>query len=456
MKIMSVIKARIFGNKNNAILFKNISGAFLIKGGALIVSFLSTPAFIRYFNDQAVLGVWYTLLSVITWLLNFDLGIGNGLRNKLAESIALGDKRKSRELVSSAYITFLGLVLLISIVGYVASVFVDWNSFFNLSTELVDKATMLRVMRNVFIGIMLQFFLKLISSVLYAIQKSAVNNAITLLIHVLQLLFVIAVPDIFNTTEKLLLLSYAYIVIINLPYLLATIILFTTKLKDIRPRVRNYDFSLAKAVLNTGGIIFVCQLLYMVIVNTNDFFISGYTKPENVVDYQIYSKIFSLVGTFVTLALTPVWSMVTKASAECDYTWLRKTYNYVLYSVGFVAIGQVLILFFLKPILHIWLGENTIEIDVLKAGVFVAWSIIFTIHNALSTFACGLGKMKTQVICYGAGVVFKIVFLYAVYQNTDNWVWVVISNIILMLPYCIAQHIILRREFNKTETSVIN
>ena len=452
MKIINVIKSRIIKSENNLILLKNIIGAFWIKGGALLVSFISTPAFIRYFDNQAVLGVWYTLLSVITWLLNFDLGIGNGLRNKLAESIAIGDKRKSQELVSSAYIVFACVVLLITTVGYIVSGHINWNSFFNLSTELVDKATMLRVMRNVFIGIMLQFFLRLISSILYAIQKSAFNNALSLIISVLQLLFVVLAPDSLNLTDKLLFLSYAYIVIINLPYLITTIILFTSKLKDIRPRIKSFNNFAAKDVLNTGGIIFVCQLLYMVIVNTNDFFISSYTNPENVVDYNIYGKIFSLAGTMVALVLTPVWSMITKASAEGDYVWLKKTYRYVLYSVILVAAGQFLLLGFIKPVLRLWLGKNMIDIDYFKAGIFVVWSVIFTLHNALSTFACGLGKMKVQAICYAAGVLFKIVFLYLIYQSSDNWIWVVVSNIVLLLPYCFAQHIVFKKLFINTDT----
>lgn len=78
-------------DENSRTVLLNVISAFLIKGGALIVTLLTTPAYIRYFNKNSALGLWFTLLSVITWVLNFDLGIGNGLRNKLATTFAKKD-----------------------------------------------------------------------------------------------------------------------------------------------------------------------------------------------------------------------------------------------------------------------------------------------------------------------------------------------------------------------------
>ena len=56
-------------DENNRIILKNTGGAFAVKGASLVISFLTTPAFIRYFNNDVLLGVWYTLLSVLIWFL---------------------------------------------------------------------------------------------------------------------------------------------------------------------------------------------------------------------------------------------------------------------------------------------------------------------------------------------------------------------------------------------------
>lgn len=63
----------------------------MVKGLSIIVTFATTPLFIHYFNNNEILGIWYTLLSILIWFLNFDLGIGNGIRNNVVKAIANND-----------------------------------------------------------------------------------------------------------------------------------------------------------------------------------------------------------------------------------------------------------------------------------------------------------------------------------------------------------------------------
>lgn len=434
----------------DSVVLKNIFIAFFLKGGSLLVSFAMMPAFISYFCDQKVLGVWYTVLSVISWIMNFDLGIGNGLRNRLTVSYSRGDIKKSKALVSSAYVFFGITIAFIIVAGYFAVGLINWNDLLNIPTTLINSSEMLTVIRGVFIGVVLQFFFRLINSVLYAIQQSAVNTAIVLLVSVLQLAFVVVAPSK-TPQENLLLLSRAYVFIASAPYIAATVIFFSTKLKEIRPSLKCCNLTSMKEVMGIGGEIFICQILYMIIMNTNDFFITAYTSPDKVVDYNIYYKVFSLTGTLLFMVLTPLWSMITKALAEKDYTWTKKLYRKCAYLVIVAGVGQLVILVLLKPLLKIWLGANAIEVNYVYAGIFAVWSIVFIIHNVLATFACGIGKMKIQLICYGIGVAFKIVFLYIVFKYTDNWIYVVLSNIILLLPYCVWQHIGIKKEFSNEE-----
>lgn len=62
-------------------------GAFAVKSVSLCLSLFTMPAYIRFFQNQTVLGVWFTIVSVLNWILFFDLGLGNGLRNMLPDAI---------------------------------------------------------------------------------------------------------------------------------------------------------------------------------------------------------------------------------------------------------------------------------------------------------------------------------------------------------------------------------
>ena len=51
-------------------------------------------------------GIWATILSFISWIYYCDLGIGNGLRNKLASTIVIGDKEASKKYLGQQKICY--------------------------------------------------------------------------------------------------------------------------------------------------------------------------------------------------------------------------------------------------------------------------------------------------------------------------------------------------------------
>lgn len=437
-KVINILKFRNLENENSRILLKNVAGAFIIKGGALVVSLFTMPLYISYFGDQAILGVWYTVLSVITWILNFDLGIGNGLRNQLVVSIAQKNNEKSRELVSSAYILFGVLVLLFAVVGYSVSTVLNWNTVFNISEDLVSPRALSMVVKCVFTGIILQLYLNTISSIIYALQKSVINNLISLVISVSQLLFVLFARAS-TPQENLIVLSKAYIFLTSIPYLIGSIVVFNTSLKNARPNLLYFRRKNVKQLLGTGGLFFSCQVLYMVIIGTNEFFITYYTLPENTVEYSIYNKLFMLSGTFVALALSPVWSMVTKAIAERQGDWLNRLYKKAKLMSLIAAFANMSMIAVLQIIINIWLGNAAIKVNYGYAIIFAIWGSVFIYQSVLSTFVCGTGRMGLQAKCYGIGVLLKVAFLVIAFNYTNAWIIVMISNIIIFLPYCIIQ-----------------
>ena len=89
---------------SNEMLLKNIIGAFVVKGGSLIISVVLLPLYLRFFGDQTVLGIWYTILSILNWVVLFDLGLGQGLRNQLPVFIEKNNQKGIRDSISTTYI----------------------------------------------------------------------------------------------------------------------------------------------------------------------------------------------------------------------------------------------------------------------------------------------------------------------------------------------------------------
>lgn len=427
------------------IVISNILGAFFIKGLSLLVSLFTMPAYMNYFHNQQILGVWFTVLSIVTWILNFDLGIGNGLRNKLTFALAKGDKKEAKVLISSSYFSVGVIVIFISFFGSICLSFVNWNLFFNISEKLISNDILLNVVVFSFIGILIQFFLRLISSILYALQLSSANNFLLLITSLMQLCFALIAP-IKSPEENIVMFSKAYIVCSNLPLLIASLCVFCGPMKECVPNLKFVDKSRIKSILSLGGLFFLCQILYMIIANTNEFFISKFTGPNNVVDYQIYNKLFTLGSTLFMLALTPLWSAISKSIAENDYQWLDKTYKRMIKLSFLVILVEFILIFFLQFIVDIWLGINSIPINYIYALIFALYGSVMVIQSTVSTVGNGLGKLDVQAISYSLGIGFKLLFIYFIYSFSQEWIYVILANVIILTPYCFVQHKKIKKE----------
>lgn len=436
------IKDKINNNKN---LITNMIGSVCIKGFGLILSLFMMPAYIRFFNNDVVLGLWFTILSVLNWLLYFDFGIGNGLRNCLTKSLAMLDQDMSKKYVSSAYIAIGSMCIMVIILYLPLSKIINWHTFFNLSSTSVSKEALWAAVSIVFLGIVLQLFFRLINSVLYAIQKAAINNVLNLISSLLQVVALYILPSSSNN-KNIINMALIHLLAVILPMIIASVIMFTSKqYRYISPSIRCFDVICAKEVLSLGGAFLIAQIMYMVIMNTNDYLITWFVGSSEVVNYQVYYKIYTIIATLFVLLLTPLWSALTKALAEKNFQWINSIYRIIL----LIAIMCTVFVFCLIPltqsIVDLWLGENAIEMTNLNGISFAALASVIVFNTVFSTFANGFGQLKPQIICYTVGAILKVPFAYAFVLLSGSWIGVVWSNSLVLVIYCIVEPFFVRK-----------
>ena len=112
------------GHERTVLAKKNIIASLLVKGGSILVGLALVPLTIHYVNATQY-GIWLTLSSLIGWFSFFDVGLGNGLKNKLAEANALGNIEDGRKYVSTSY------AMLIIISAAILAIFILINPFLN-------------------------------------------------------------------------------------------------------------------------------------------------------------------------------------------------------------------------------------------------------------------------------------------------------------------------------------
>ena len=434
---------------NDKIVYKNVIGAFLVKGCALFVTLFTLPSYIKFFNNDEVLGLWFTILSILNWILNFDLGIGNGLRNHLSTTISKNDNLSVKKYISSAYFSVGAIVVVLSLIFPVIIYRIDLNSLFNIEKTVISPQSLYISAVIVFVGVMLQFWLKLINSVLYAIQKSSLNNFLVLVTNIIILIAARIYPS--GTNDKnIIVMSVVHALAVALPLFAATVAVFAGQLRYAAPTPKYFSKSHANQVLSLGGIFFFIQIAYMVIISTNEFLITKTSGNTYNVDYQAYYKLFSLGSTVFALALTPVWSVITKAKAENKFAWINSTYKKFLALGGVFCLSEVGIVVIMEPVMKIWLGAGALpKTNYLIGIIFAVFGCTMILNGVFSSFANGLGELKVQAICFGLGAILKIPLAYLFVDLLNSWSGVVISNILCMGVYCIAQPIALKKYFKR-------
>lgn len=441
---------KILKSSSDKALFKNISGAFVFKGLGMLLSFFSMPIYIDFFENKLVLGVWFTILSTSNWIFMFDIGIGNGLRNCLTRELVRGDKKRIKTYISSAYIMITVIAVVILCIGSLMIGYVNWNDFFNISESVVSTATLNTTVRIIYAGIVLQFIFKIVVYILYALQKSAVNNMIAFLTSLFQFMAVLLLPSL-SISENLIRLAVVFIVSSNLLYIVVTIFAFRNEqIKGCGVSLKYFETDAALKTVNIGVLFLWTQILHLLISLTDDYLVTKFTSPKYEVYFSIYSRLFSLAGTLFTLALTPVWSAVTKAQEERDYLWVKKIYRFANRAVLLGVAGEFFIILVMQFVVNIWLGSHAIQVDYTYALIFAVYGSIMLFQSVQETFAYGFGKVMVLCVCYSIGVIVKYSLVYfGTMLYPDAWIIVVLSNILVILPFCIVQPFYLKKEIER-------
>jgi O-antigen/teichoic acid export membrane protein len=363
-----------------------IKGGVVYKAVAMLASFLAIPLMIRYLGQEQF-GVWSTLLTVMSWIVLFDLGVGNGLRNKVAEALARNDKVEAANYIASGYslIGLIALVLWALVTG--ASFFVPWQAVFN--TQAIPEATLRLTVQVAVFFVVLNFWIGLIGAILGAVQKTAMTALSQLISNILALLFVFILTKTTEATLTYLAMAYGISLVV------ANIGLswwFYHGHPELRPKPY-LDKQHVSPLLSVGMQFFTIQIAVLVIFMTDKMLITQFFGPEYVTQYDVVFKLFSVITFAHTLITAPLWSAYTDAYHRNDLFWIKNMLKKQMLIFGLVALAVIAMVVMARPIIKLWIGH---EFDVsfsllISIGLFVlvsAWNNIFGLVLG------GIGKIR--------------------------------------------------------------
>ena len=174
MSMLDIINKFFKGHQRTVKAKKNIIASLLIKGLSIIIGFLMVRITLSYLEPTKY-GIWLTLASFLGWFTFFEIGLGSGLKNKLAEALATQNYKLAKIYVSTTYAILSIVIGIVSIIFFVSNFFIDWTVILNTDKQMIFELT--NVTFVVFGFFFLRFVIKLIDIVLTADQRPAIANS---------------------------------------------------------------------------------------------------------------------------------------------------------------------------------------------------------------------------------------------------------------------------------------
>lgn len=385
--------SRYLGADNRTIKArKNIIASFFLKGVDLLVYLFLVPITLGYLNPYEY-GVWLTLNSILMWINSFDIGLGNGMRNKLAAAMANNDKEKGRIYVSTTFFMLIAVMGCLIVIGLLFSPYINWYGI--LGTDIHHISNLNEIVLVSFVLCCINFIFRFIGNVYQALQMPAVSSLITVAGHLLSLI-VISILTVL-TQGSLFLVALAYTCSPVIIYLIAYPVTFHRIYTFLKPSLRMFRKKYLKDLFSIGVEFFLLQLSGILLFSIANILISHMFGPDKVTPYNIAYRYFSLIPIGMNLILAPMWSATTDAYHKGDIDWIKRSMSYIkkcLYAVYAVLFLMVVA----SPIVYrIWVGTD-VNISFQISALMAVYIAILQTSLAYSNFLNGLGKLRIQTI----------------------------------------------------------
>ena len=401
--------------KRSSRLQKNILVSFVAKGWSAVIVLLSVPVTLNCLGEYNN-GVWLTISSIMLWIDQLDIGLGNGMRNKLAAYLAHGEKNRARTLVSSTFAMLTYIIIPTLLLLLICFLSIDTYGLLNVEHDRI--ANLNEVLMVTATLVCTTFVFKLIGNFYMGLQLPAVSN---LLIAMGQTLALIGTYIVYLAG------SHSLLHILNE----------------------------AKGVVSMGIQFFIIQATGVILFMTSNILISQFFSPSMVTPYQITYRYFSIMLVFFTVICMPFWNATTDAYERGDMQWIHNaTRKLRLMTIG-IIVCMILMVLISDTIYNIWIGPE-ITIDIRMSIAVAAYILIIIYSMRYSYFINGIGKLRLQLICSGVAAILFIPAVYLAVRWTGDIVWFIVVMCLINIPGLIVNRIQFKKLINGQATGIWN
>lgn len=418
------------GNERTIAVKRNIIASLIIKGASILISLMLVPMTLGYISKE-MYGIWLTLSSIMIWLGFFDIGFTLGLKNKLAEAIALQEWERGKTLVSTTYFMMIIIFIPLCLILEVLLPFVNWSSFINAPSIYNDEITKTLYILVAFFC--LQMIVSVLTAVIAAYQKVALSSLFPVIGNFISLLIIWVLTKL--CAPSLVSLAFAISAMPILVIVIASFLLYNKQFKQVSPSWKYINTSYVKELFSLGAKFFIIQIQYVILFQCTNILISNISGPEDVTSYNIAYKYMNIAMMAYTIVLSPLWPAFTDAYTKKDYGWMKNVY-YKMKKLYFLCALFMIGMALISPLVYnVWIGEK-VQIPIFMTLAVCLYMMIYNWDSLQVNLINGIGAVKLQTYITLIGLFLHIpLSLFLGKTLKFGAIGVVLSMILINLIY---------------------
>jgi O-antigen/teichoic acid export membrane protein len=373
---------------------RNVGLSTVVKFSSFLLQFAMLPLLVKSLGKSEY-GVWVALQSLVVWIALLELGIGKGLRNKLIESLSLGETGMARRYISSTFFGQLvlwgavavGLGLLLLVVDF------PWARW--LRSSGTDRSIAWSLL-FCFISFSLSQLFGVTSAILYAKHWNAATSLVGFFGSLGVFLYVLYSSWI-GVSLSMPELAFANLLLFALGYAIQSSYLFR-QFPELLPTWGDASWRDFYEIVSIGIRFLLIEITFIVIFVMDRWIVLQWLGPVSVTEYDILLKFSALVTTGYSLCIGPIWALSGTAWAKRDVAMMDRLWRIVSAIMIPFALVALVIGFAMNPVIHLWVDEG-ITIPPLARWSMVVYSWIVIWGSAYASLLNGIGRVREQMIC---------------------------------------------------------
>ena len=356
-------------------------------GGQLAVTALLSRSL-----EPSAFGLWALLYTIYTLIPNFDLGLGQALRLKLAHLNAEGGQAiLERRLFTSA-------VLILLAIGLAASAFAI-GIIVLLNPNLSSVPTLI----GFTLACGLTLCLNLAAQVFYAYGETIQRG----LLDILQSVILLLVIWFFSRFQLSLIVSAYYMAGLAVGAFSLWMFVKRRNWKIEMPSLQNL-LEAFHLLWKSSLWFWLLGMFAIGLYATSPLFVAHFMNLEQVGHFVILQRLFGVLTMFHLAWLNPLQSAYTQVAVLRNWSWVKRTWEKSLItSVVWIVLAYGVLLYLYEPLIEIWTGKKIVEPQ-LAFGLAAA-SCVWVWINTNSVMLNGLGIIKPQVALLAFGFLIFII-----------------------------------------------